>query len=466
MNLNKVLHVGWWTIEFRGGGAIIHVETLMEYLKESGIENSYFCGGRYNLLYPKPYIKKWEKKYATIYELVNSPNLIWSFGNPQVHISNIDIEECFQRVIKEVKPDLIHFHELESLTGSLLELTRRLKIPHIVDVHNYWYLCPQRDLLDTNRKVCTDYNNGIKCATCKVLPSSTKIGWMFVGYIKNTCLGKLIDKKIIRKFYLRRIIHENQTSPSFDQKIVPLYEKRRKFFISELNKAMAIIYPSKRSLDIYSSYGVKNPNSYILLPLNKNYEIIKRKQNYKQIDIIRFGYIGSIIPNKGIDVLIDAFNYLKESHNKCKLYIYGAGEEVYIEKLKKKVSSSNIIFKGKYLPSQINEILDTIDVAIVPSLWEDCSPIVLNELKLSKTPIIGSRIGGIEEAIKHGITGYLFKPGDAKDLAFYMKCILDNPDIINKMMERNDFSFDRYNYIEQIKSIYGKALKSLLSKII
>lgn len=103
----------------------MHVETLMEYLEEEGFRNFYFCGGRYNLLWPTPYIKKWSKKSAEIYEVVNSPNLIWSFGNPEVHISNTKIESLFLRVVKEVKPDIIHFHELESLTGSLLSIATR-----------------------------------------------------------------------------------------------------------------------------------------------------------------------------------------------------------------------------------------------------------------------------------------------------------------------------------------------------
>lgn len=456
MSINNILHVGWWTKEYRMGGSILHVETLMELLADGGLRNSYFCGGRYNLFYPRPHIKKWKKDYVTVYELVNSPNLIWSFGNPAVHIKNKTIERLFLDILKTVRPDVVHFHELESLTGSLLTLTRELRIPYVIDVHNYWYLCPQRDLMDMNGKVCTDWKDGIKCASCKVLPRSTKAGWMFVGYIQPTILGSLLNKTVSWR-YKNRIKKELEENIKTDTRNIPVYKERRNFFITELNKADAIIYPSKRSLKVYSTYGTGNHNGFILYPLNKNYLLIKPKKiilTHKYP--ITFGYLGSILPLKGLHILIEAFRILvKQVGDRCKLLIYGAGESVYIEGLKEKSKNLNISFKGKYSPENINDILEKIDIAIVPSLCEDCSPVVLNELRLSRTPIIGSRIGGIEEVINHGIDGYLVNPGDAQELALYMTKIVENPQIIKSFMKALNFSFDANVYVREIKNIYN-----------
>lgn len=455
--IKKVLHVGWWTIEYRSGGSILHVETLMEFLKKDGLQNYYFCGGRYNLLYPKPYIKIWVKEYTTVFELVNSPNLIWSFGNPEVHIRQQDIEKIFLEVVNNVKPDIIHFHELESLTGSLLVLSRNLGIPYVLDIHNYWYLCPQRDLMDINKKTCNEWEEGIKCASCFVLPTSSKVGWMYVGYLANTWIGKLINI-FINMAYKKRIKKENIRKVIADIKHISAYRARRYFFIFELNKASAIIYPSNRAMELYKTYGVENQNSYVKLPINKNYLNIKAK-SCKNISAsnITFGYIGSILPHKGIHILIEAFNMAnKQTGEKCQLIIYGSGDTVYEEELKSKCGK-NIVFKGKYLPSQINEVLKNIDVAVIPSLWEDCSPIVLNELKLSKTPIIGSKIGGIEEAINHEVNGYLFTPGNVTELSSYMNQFIKNPNKIRHFMESMNFSFNIDTYINQIKEIYKSA---------
>ena len=458
--INKILHIGWWTSEYRGGGSILHVETLMEFLKRDGMQNYYFCGGRYNLLYPKPYIKVWFKDYTTIFELVNSPNLIWSFGNPEVHIKQKEIENNFLKVVNRVKPDVIHFHELESLTGSLLLLSRNLNIPYILDIHNYWYLCPQRDLMDMNNKICDDWEEGKKCASCLVLPTSSKVGWMYVGYLSNTWIHKIFNN-LIKIAHKKRIKKEKIRKTIANTNHISTYKARRYFFISELNKVNAIIYPSKRAMELYKTYGVENQNNYVKLPINKNYLNILAKP-YKNIPPtnVRFGYIGSILPHKGIHILIEAFNMIiKEKGEKCQLLIYGSGDSVYEEELKRKCRK-NIFFKGKYLPSQINEVLKNIDVAVIPSLWEDCSPIVLNELKLSRTPIIGSRIGGIEEAINHGVDGYLFTPGNIVELSGYMNELIENPLKIRQFMERINFSFNIDNYINQIKEIYSLAYEN------
>lgn len=330
-----------------------------------------------------------------------------------------------------------------------------------MDIHNYWYLCPQRDLIDTNKKVCTDWNDGIKCSTCKVLPSPSRLAWMFAGYVRDTYIGSLVDK-LLRSYYSKRIRKETSRSVVFSKKDTELHKRRREFFISELNSAGSLIFPSKKTFEIYSSYGVKNPDSYILLPLNKNFNIIKPKKmrEIQRQDLLRFGYIGNVLPHKGIDVIIEAFKQLEPRYlSRCHLYIYGGGEPSYIEYLKRS-RLQNISFVGPYLPDKINNVLENIDVAIIPSICEETGPIVLHELRLSKTPIVGSRIGGIEETITHGVDGYVFEPGNSRELSHYLRLLIDSPQMVTNMMQAIDFTFDKVDYMKKIKEIYEKVIRN------
>ena len=458
--MKKILHIGWWTSEYRGGGSILHVEALMDALAKMGIKNAYFCGGRYNLLLPKPYIKKWNKAYTEVYELVNSPNLIWSYDNPKSHTHDKSIELLFLDIVKHFDPDLIHFHELESLSGCLLPLTKKLKIPYVLDIHNYWFLCPQRDLMDQKKSICENWDNGVNCVSCRVIPSSSKIGWMYIGYLRSTFAG-IVCEKLVSLLHKQRIQHEFSGKAETDNSISSIHKERRSFFVSELNKADAVIYPSQRSRALYQDYGVDNPRSFCVLPLNANYPVIRQKSILpRHCDRIVFGYIGGVLPQKGIHVLLEAFHAIQvENKGKCELVIHGAGDRAYEDELKQK-SYEDVFFKGKYRPDQINTVLHPIHVAIVPSIWEDCSPIVLNELRLSRTPIIGSRIGGIEEAVKHGINGFLFESGNTTELASYMKRFIDAPEIILDFMKAQDFTFDLADYMEKIKTIYNLAAKN------
>lgn len=459
----KVLHIGWWTSEFIGNnGAILHVETLMEYLNRSGIKNHYFCGGRYNLLFSRTYIKKWGKYYVDIYELVNSPNLVGYSGNPEIHVMHENIEKAFLEVMGFINPDIIHIHTTESLCGSIIKIAREKGLPVVVDIHNYWYLCHQINLIGDDRNLCTDFKEGERCVSCSVSQVVPRIGWMYVGYLRNTVVGKLVDPiawkvyKLIKEQHKRKNIQKRN---SLEMAI--LYKRRRDFFVSELNLVDAIIFPSKRTFDIYSRYKVHNKNSIILFPINKSYLYIKPKKPdmIKDRKRIRFGYIGAISPHKGVHLIIDAVERLKEFRDSFEVYIYGGGDVSYIDKLKG-LAPSNVFFKGRYSPEYLQEVLNSIDIGIVPSIWEECFGIVLNELKLSKTPIIGSKIGGIEEQIAHGINGYLFTPGDSLELAGYMMEFIKNPNRICQFMEAIDFSFDIDAYIGNIKGIYDRIRKT------
>jgi glycosyltransferase involved in cell wall biosynthesis len=469
----KVLHVGWWTLEYRKiGGIPIHVETLMEYLHKHGCENVYFCGGRYNLLSKSVYLKKWTKPYTKIYELVNSPNIVCSYESTPTHIQCEPIEKLFNKVLEIEKPDVIHFHELESLTGSLLTIARLKNIPSIVGVHNYWYLCPQIGLIDVNRQKCNDFLNGEKCVSCVVIPLNSRFGriyGMYGGYFRNTFIGKIFEPIAIKLYKLVNKWYYPLFNTAEPEKKLPssIFLRRRQLFVDELNKAQAIIFPSERVKEIYAGHQVTNKNSIVMHPININYLRIKPKDPslHPKPGKIIFGYIGRIVKEKGVHVIVDAARMLENYKNRFRVLIFGGGDELYISEYisqsKEEIVKSNIEFKGRYSPGEIQKVLSSIDVAIVPSIWEDCAPIVLNELRLSKTPIIASRIGGIPEAVEHGVNGFLFEPGNAEELAHYMKYFIENPQEVSKFMERTNWSFDIDKYAEETIEIYKTAIAKL-----
>ncbi len=73
-----------------------------------------------------------------------------------------------------------------------------------------------------------------------------------------------------------------------------------------------------------------------------------------------------------------------------------------------------------------------VDVLVVPSMWYENMPLVINEAFLSKTPVIASDIGGIPELIRDGVDSILFKAGDIEDLRKKIEYVINNPDIIEK----------------------------------
>ena len=90
---------------------------------------------------------------------------------------------------------------------------------------------------------------------------------------------------------------------------------------------------------------------------------------------------------------------------------------------------------GGYNNEDIAKIFSEIDVLVVPSIWYENSPLVIQEAFLAKVPVIASWIGGIPELVQNGINGLLFKPGDKKELQEKMEYVIGNPDFLRKARE-------------------------------
>ena len=173
-----------------------------------------------------------------------------------------------------------------------------------------------------------------------------------------------------------------------------------------------------------------------------------------------FGYIGTLSPIEGLDILIEAFNNLDLSN---KLLIFGDGIE--LENLKKlSTSNSNIIFQGKISSSEILKAYNQIDIIVNPRkssyLTNSVTPLKTIEAMAYKKLVIASDVGGMKELIKDDQTGILFKSGDLFELE---KALL-------KVLERNDLNSivdNAYNYIYKQRNWYhnAKLYKKLYSEL-
>jgi glycosyltransferase involved in cell wall biosynthesis len=152
--------------------------------------------------------------------------------------------------------------------------------------------------------------------------------------------------------------------------------------------------------------------------------------------LLRFGYVGNLIPTKGIHVLVEAFNGVRSGEAELKIYgdfvPYG-GFEDYPNLLQGLVSNKRIRFMGGYQHSAIADIMAEIDVLVVPSIWYENSPLTIHEAFLANTPVIASDIGGMAELVQDGVNGLLFRTGSTRDLRRKLERIIRQPDLIGRL---------------------------------
>lgn len=131
-----------------------------------------------------------------------------------------------------------------------------------------------------------------------------------------------------------------------------------------------------------------------------------------------FTYVGRIKKYKNIDLIIDAFNFVKNKLPKAKLIIGGKGD--CLTKLKQIVEEKNLTnhveFRGYLSEKEKAELLGKAWLFLTMAEKEGWGITVI-EANAMKTPSIGANVQGLRDSIQNNKTGYLVPPGNVKALS-------------------------------------------------
>jgi len=139
----------------------------------------------------------------------------------------------------------------------------------------------------------------------------------------------------------------------------------------------------------------------------------------------RYAFIGSLVPHKGVHVLVDAFNDMPAdaSLDVCGSHDY---DPPYTDSLLRRATHPGIRFVGGIRPERIAAYQREIDCQVVPSIWRENSPLTIHEAFLSGVPVVASRMGGSPELLADG-GGLLCEANDARALAAQLRRLYDEP---------------------------------------
>lgn len=158
-----------------GSGYNLAASELAAGLVLSGHTVHYLRSGMDYTLAPRgPHIKLMETwRGVRCHHLFNSPNLSpasSNFRNIPRELSDPETSTLIVDWMKTTGIEVVHVHALEGYGLDLIPAIKAAGIPVLVTPHNYWYVCPQVDLLHKERDVCFDYEGGQRCVGCLDAP--------------------------------------------------------------------------------------------------------------------------------------------------------------------------------------------------------------------------------------------------------------------------------------------------------
>ncbi|MBD5405589.1 glycosyltransferase family 4 protein [bacterium] len=466
----KILYYNWIQFdnkEKQGGGVNIYQKNLIEYLVKNTNHDIYFLssGWKYNSFKKESYIKEtkniFENKCRT-FEIINSSIIAPAFAifmNPQKFVEDNGSYEMLKKFIEQYGPfDVIHFNNMEGLSINSFKIKQDFPNTKIIfSIHNYQPICPLVQYFQNHNKcICNDFNNGEECLKCAVcLPSKKEYINRYRSYLyAKVPEGIFKTVKPFIKIYTKLFKFKTKAfTGSKSTMKAEMYELYRKHNIEQINKYVdKVLAVSDRVREIMISHGV-NPEiiktSYIgtkvaeselghsIAPINETFTI---------------SYLGYERIDKGYFFLLDALSELDDSV-KSKLNIILAVAHIHEKEARKKLNGFNSvkIYNG-YNHQQLKEILEQVNLGIVPVLWEDNLPQVAIEMVANGVPVLCSSFGGASELCTSEL--FKFEGGNIESFKDKLSALVNNPKLLDEYWKNHWKLRTMPEHIKELELIY------------
>ncbi len=295
------------------------------------------------------------------------------------------VQEEFADLLSRINPDVIHFHHYLNIGVELIKLARHLrpKARILVTLHEYLAICHHYGLMvKTHSPALCEAASADECALCFPPIAPAHFSW--------------------------RRAHIQACFDHADLFIAPSKFLRRRYIEWGM--------PEHRIVVVDNGTGPVRPPRSRARPRGEGRPV--------------FGYFGQIHPFKGLLQLLSAFDHLAQlpadAVRGMRLIINGAylelNDPAYIASFQRLLerTAPRVHFAGPYDRRSQRRLMAEVDWVVVPSIWWENSPLVIEEAFAHRRPVICSDIGGMAEKVRPGLDGFHFPVGNPLALADLM----------------------------------------------
>ncbi|HWB51434.1 MAG TPA: glycosyltransferase family 4 protein [Stellaceae bacterium] len=302
----------------------------------------------------------------------------------------------FSQLLTELNPDVIHFHHYMNYGVEVFYNVRttlpRCKI--LLTLHEFLAICHHYGQMITkaHRNLCYEAS-AIRCQRC------------FPEFSRSD-------------FYLRK---------RYIQRFFDLVD--------------GFTAPSRFLAERYIAWGLPAEKMHVIENVIPAVQAATPVRPIARSGPLRIGFFGQISLLKGINVLFDAAETLADDAiGEAVFEIFGdyrnqplEFQNDFLERLPK--AGRNVRFHGPYDSSRVDDLMQSVDVVLMTSIWWENSPVVIQEAFRNRRPVICPDIGGMAEKVRHGVDGFHFPVGSAIALAALVRQLAADRGILEKLAE-------------------------------
>lgn len=262
---------------------------------------------------------------------------------------------------------------------------------------------------------------------------------------------------------------------SFMSKVIVRLER----FIAKRTDAIVAISDSQRQ-ELIDVYKIAPAEKIFTVPLGFNLDkysvdqdtkkvIFRNKYGFDKSELI-IGIIGRLVPVKNHDMFLEVAAIIKEKviNKNIRFAIIGDGGSR--EGIEKKAAALNLSYsyyithpKSKTdvvvtsWETEIDQALAGLDIIVLTSNNEG-TPVSLIEAQSALKPVVSTNVGGVEDIVIHGETGFITEVGDVQSFARYVNILIEDSTLREKMGRSGyDNVIKRYSkqrLINDMKNLY------------
>lgn len=380
-----------------------------------------------------------------IREIVNNlyhADLRGTWDNPRV-------ERAFDALLREHRPDVVHFQHLMYLSAGCVAAAKAHGARVLYTLHDYWLTCARMgQRVHTDGGLCRTVDFA-RCGTCLpahawTQPWAARAVGPALALLHETTGVDLADAaRRVRARYERprAAAHEPASTPiardaaSPAETRVPTGGSAGSAPGSELAVAAAARWRELRErvgahVDLFiapsrflrgrfvEEWGI-DPRRIELVRFGFDRRRFTGARTPSPDGRLRVGFLGTLVPLKGPHVLLEAWSRLPPSiRSRGRLVLRGPAraDAAYQDRLLELARASGAEIPGPLSRDEVAPFLASTDLLVVPSVWFENSPLVIQEAIACRTPLLVSDLGGMAELVVPGENGLRFPAGDVDAL--------------------------------------------------
>jgi GT2 family glycosyltransferase/glycosyltransferase involved in cell wall biosynthesis len=325
----------------------------------------------------------------------------------------------FRRFLAETRPDLIHVHHLAGHAATLMGVAAERGVPVLYQIQDWWAPCARANLFDAGRRLCSGPSPA-RCSAC--LP-----------------LTALPPAPV-----LNRLLHA----------------ARARLTRREMRRADAFVMGSQALRDSFLSLGWLRPGDdaqVIPYGVERPAEPTPRRSGIPDPPL-RFGFIGSLLPHKGVHLAVAAFRGVDPARATLTVWGDPSVSPAYRAELDS-LASPAVRFAGRFEEERRRETFAGLDVLLVPSLGLESFGLVAREALAEGVPVLASRSGALTELFATGPPcGALFDPENPGELAAWVERLTADPGIVAGWRDSQPPVKGMAVHAEEIEAVYERLL--------